>query len=98
MWQCPKCQRTFRAENQHHYCGKMVAKALGLTEAEYRKALTALRARIAIIENNLREQDYTFDYANNPPRLCLYIVKRFCARTASVIKSTFPVWSVARAR
>lgn len=23
MWQCPKCQRTFRAENQHHYCGKI---------------------------------------------------------------------------
>jgi len=46
--------------------GKMIAKALGLTEAEYRKALTALRAKIAIIENNLREQEYSFDYAKQP--------------------------------
>ena len=22
MWKCPKCGRTFRNENQHHYCGK----------------------------------------------------------------------------
>ncbi len=23
MWQCPKCKRSFRAENQQHYCGKI---------------------------------------------------------------------------
>ncbi len=23
MWQCPKCRRTFRAENQSHYCGNI---------------------------------------------------------------------------
>ena len=23
MWQCPKCKRAFRAENQHHFCGKV---------------------------------------------------------------------------
>lgn len=46
--------------------GKMVAKSLGLTEAEYRKALSRLRAKIAIIENNLREKDYTFDYSKQP--------------------------------
>ena len=22
MWKCPKCGRTFRHENQHHFCGK----------------------------------------------------------------------------
>ncbi len=48
--------------------GKLLAKALGLTEAEYRKALSALRARIAIIENYLREKDYSFDYAKQPSK------------------------------
>ena len=22
MWKCPKCGRTFKSENQSHYCGK----------------------------------------------------------------------------
>lgn len=22
MWKCPKCGRTFRNDNQHHFCGK----------------------------------------------------------------------------
>lgn len=22
MWTCPKCGRTFRTENQHHFCGR----------------------------------------------------------------------------
>ena len=48
--------------------GKKVARALGLSDAAYRKTLTALRARIRIIENNLREKDYTFDYAKQPSR------------------------------
>ena len=39
--------------------GKLIAKALGLTDAEYRKALSMLRAKIAIIENSLREKDYS---------------------------------------
>lgn len=48
--------------------GKKIAKALGLSDAEYRKSLTKLRARIRIIENNLREKDYTFDYEKQPSR------------------------------
>jgi hypothetical protein len=48
--------------------GKKVAKAFGLTEAEYRKALSALRNKIRIIENNLRERDYSFDYEKQPSR------------------------------
>lgn len=46
--------------------GKMMAKSLGLSEAEYRKSLSRLRAKIAILENNLREKDYTFDYSKQP--------------------------------
>lgn len=48
--------------------GKKIAKALGLSEKDYRKALSALRAKIRIIENNLREKDYTFDYEKQPSR------------------------------
>ena len=42
--------------------GKRIAKKMGYTDAAYRKILTALRAQIKIIENNLREKDYSFDY------------------------------------
>lgn len=34
---------------------KIIAMKLGYSSAEYRKMLSALRARIKIIENNLRE-------------------------------------------
>ena len=47
---------------------KKIAKGIGMTEAQYRKALTALRAQIKIIENNLREKDYSFDYAKQPSK------------------------------
>ena len=47
---------------------KQLARAFDMNEAQYRKALSALRARIRIIENNLRERDYSFDYANQPSR------------------------------
>lgn len=23
VWQCPACKRTFKKQNQHHYCGRM---------------------------------------------------------------------------
>ena len=45
---------------------KKIARALHISDAEYRKMLTKLRGRIRIIENNLRERDYTFDYAAQP--------------------------------
>ncbi len=47
---------------------RQLAKAFGMTEAEYRKALSALREKIRIIENNLRERDYSFDYAKQPSK------------------------------
>ena len=42
---------------------RRLAKEFGLTDRNYRKALARLRAHIRILENNLRERDYTFDYA-----------------------------------
>ena len=47
---------------------KAIARALGMTDAQYRKTLSSLRAEIRIIENNLREKDYSFDYARQPSR------------------------------
>lgn len=47
---------------------RKIIKALGMKEAEYRRTLTALRGKIRIIENNLRELDYTFDYAQQPSK------------------------------
>ena len=45
---------------------KRIARFLGLNDAAYRKALSALRQKICILENNLRQKDYTFDYAKQP--------------------------------
>lgn len=47
---------------------KKIAGALGINDAKYRKTLTALRAHIKIIENNLREKDYSFDYEKQPSK------------------------------
>ncbi len=45
---------------------KRVAGYLGLSLAEYRKTLSALRNKISIIENDLRNKDYSFDYSTQP--------------------------------
>ncbi|MDO5132300.1 MAG: DUF2828 family protein [Eubacteriales bacterium] len=47
---------------------KQLAKAFGLRDAEYRRALSALRAQISILENNLRTRDYSFSYAKQPSK------------------------------
>ncbi|MBQ7154060.1 MAG: DUF2828 family protein [Synergistaceae bacterium] len=38
---------------------------------EYRQILSKLRAKLKIIENNLRERDYTFDYSAQPSKAML---------------------------
>lgn len=47
---------------------KKMAELLGMNDAEYRKMLSKLRSYIRIIENNLREKDYTFDYSKQPSK------------------------------
>lgn len=47
---------------------KKIARFLGMTDAEYRKAVSSLRKKIHIIENSLREKDYSFDYEKQPSR------------------------------
>ncbi len=57
--------------------GKRIAKALGMTEAQYRKTLVRLRAKIRVIENNLRQKDYTFDYSAQPSKAMLKYRRAF---------------------
>ena len=47
---------------------KKIARFLAMDDKGYRKALARLRAYIRIIENNLREKDYTFDYEKQPSK------------------------------
>ena len=56
---------------------KRIAHFLSMDDAAYRKLLVKLRARIRIIENNLREMDYTFDYAKQPSKAMYKYRKAF---------------------
>lgn len=56
---------------------KRIAGALGLSCAEYRRSLSSLRAAIKIIENNLREKDYTFEYEKQPSKALLKYKRAF---------------------
>lgn len=56
---------------------KHIARAMGMKDSEYRKHLSALRQQIRIIENNLRERDYTFDYEKQPSKAMLKYRKAF---------------------
>ena len=47
---------------------KKLAERLDMTPAEYRKTMSALRTEIKLIENNLREKDYSFDYSKQPAK------------------------------
>ena len=46
--------------------GRMMARQLGMSERAYRKMLSRLRAELRILENSLREMDYTFSYESQP--------------------------------
>lgn len=57
--------------------GKRLARQLGYNDVQYRKILVKLRGRIRIIENNLRQMDYTFDYSKQPSRAMFKYRKAF---------------------
>ncbi|MBO5164686.1 MAG: DUF2828 family protein [Ruminococcus sp.] len=46
--------------------GRRIAALLGMSEPEYRRTLSALRRYTDIIENRLRERDYSFNYETQP--------------------------------
>ena len=56
---------------------KKLSRMLGMSEAEYRKTLSELRAYLKLIENNLRERDYTFDYSKVPSKAMHKYIKAF---------------------
>ncbi len=70
---------------------RIIAERLGMSEAQYRRTLSELRRRIRIIENNLRERDYTFDYSKQPSRAMFKYREAFCRndkeRYAEFLKS-----------
>ena len=67
---------------------RRIARSLGMTDAEYRKTLTALRAKIRIIENNLRERDYSFEYEKQPSK-ALYKYRQAFIRNDGARYSAF---------
>lgn len=56
---------------------KKIARAMDMTDVRYRKLLVALRSHIRLIENSLREKDYTFDYAKQPSKAMFKYRKAF---------------------
>ncbi len=56
---------------------KKLAKQFGMTAKEYRKTLASLRKEIDILENHLREKEYTFDYQKQPGRALFKYKKAF---------------------
>lgn len=64
----PKWMPSINASNADTIrLGNFFANKLGYSKAEYRKLLSKLR-RGKIVENNLRERDYTFDYNALPSK------------------------------
>ena len=61
---------------------KQIANAFGLSDRDYRKTLTKLRAQIRILENNLRKRDYTFDYSKQPSKAMYKYRKAFLRNDA----------------
>ena len=58
--------------------GRKIAKYFDLSEKEYRQNLSKLRRNINIIENYLREKDYSFYYEKLPSKAALKYRKAFC--------------------
>lgn len=56
---------------------KKIAKSFAMKEAVYRKSLSALRTYIKILENYLREKEYTFDYEKQASKALFKYKKAF---------------------
>ena len=58
-------------------CANILMKSFSLKAVEYRKLCTALRKEIKIIENSLRQKDYSFDYEKQPSQALFHYRKAF---------------------
>ena len=56
---------------------RKIARGMGMSDASYRKMLSELRAYIKILENSLREKDYSFKYQAQPSKALLKYRKAF---------------------
>ncbi len=56
---------------------RKICAELGYSEKNYRKTLSSLRRYIDIIENRLREKDYTFSYEKQPSRALFFYRNAF---------------------
>ena len=65
------------SSNETVRLARKIARGMGVSECEYRKMLVSLRSYIKIIENNLREKDYTFDYSKQPSKAMFKYRKAF---------------------
>lgn len=65
------------SSKQTRNLARRIAALLGMSEPEYRRTLVALRKRIDLIENRLRERDYTFNYEIQPSGAMLKYRKAF---------------------
>ena len=57
--------------------GRYLARRLGMREAEYRRTLSRLRTHLKLLENYLRERNYTFSYEEQPSSAMLKYHKAF---------------------
>lgn len=83
------------SNHQTVFMAKKIAKAFGMSEAAYRKAVVSLRAYIRIVENHLREKDYRFDYEKLPSRAMFKYKKAFMRNDGEryhAFLSQCPVW------
>ena len=65
---------------------RLIANFLMLDNKAYRKLLTVLREKIKLIENNLRTNDYSFDYSKQPSKAMLKYRKAFLRNDAERYK------------
>ena len=66
---------------------RQVARGLGMSQARYRRTLSTLRAAADILENRLREKDYTFAYEKQPSRALFQYQKAFERRDGKRYKA-----------
>lgn len=66
---------------------RKLAKFMNMKEKEYRRSLAKLRTHIDIIENHLREKDYTFEYQSQPSKALFQYKKAFLRNDATRYKA-----------
>ncbi len=65
------------SNSQARQYAKIIAKFFDMNYKEYRQLLTSLRKKINLLENNLREKNYNFDYSKQPSKAMLKYHKAF---------------------